>query len=213
MQQSGDKEYYKDKNNNWTEVTDEEKIKNKNIELKTYADYKEKTYKEKERQVNAGILKESQNLKTKDKLKILQNANYSAEEKTEIYKNYILSNDSAKKKLNLLEKTGITDEKYINEYLKYLQQDFESDIKENGTTKGKTVSGSSKKKTYEYVNNMKITYEQKLMLLGTQYKLNDTERTKLYKYVKSLDYTEDEMKSVFESLKGFTVYKNGKVTW
>lgn len=213
MQQSGDKEYYKDKNNNWTEVTDEEKIKNKNIELKTYADYKEKTYKEKERQVNAGILKESQNLKTKDKLKILQNANYSAEEKTEIYKNYILTNDSAKKKLNLLEKTGITDEKYINEYLKYLQQDFESDIKENGTTKGKTVSGSSKKKTYEYVNNMKITYEQKLMLLGTQYKLNDTERTKLYKYVKSLDYTEDEMKSVFESLKGFTVYKNGKVTW
>ena len=124
MQQSGDKEYYKDKNNNWTEVTDEEKIKNKNIELKTYADYKEKTYKEKERQVNTGILKESQNLKTKDKLKILQNANYSAEEKTEIYKNYILSNDSAKKKLNLLEKTGITDEKYINEYLKYLQQDF-----------------------------------------------------------------------------------------
>ncbi len=213
MQQSGYKEYYKDKNNNWTEVTDEEKIKNKNIELKTYADYKEKTYKEKERQVNTGILKESQNLKTKDKLKILQNANYSAEEKTEIYKNYILSNDSAKKKLNLLEKTGITDEKYINEYLKYLQQDFESDIKENGTTKGKTVSGSSKKKTYEYVNNMKITYEQKLMLLGTQYKLNDTERTKLYKYVKSLDYTEDEMKSVFESLKGFTVYKNGKVTW
>lgn len=213
MQQSGDKEYYKDKNNNWTEVTDEEKIKNKNIELKTYADYKEKTYKEKERQVNTGILKESQNLKTKDKLKILQNANYSAEEKTEIYKNYILSNDSAKKKLNLLEKTGITDEKYINEYLKYLQQDFESDIKENGTTKGKTVSGSSKKKTYEYVNNMKITYEQKLMLLGTQYKLNDTERTKLYKYIKSLDYTEDEMKSVFESLKGFTVYKNGKVTW
>ena len=213
MQQSGDKEYYKDKNNNWTEVTDEEKIKNKNIELKTYADYKEKTYKEKERQVNTGILKERQNLKTKDKLKILQNANYSAEEKTEIYKNYILSNDSAKKKLNLLEKTGITDEKYINEYLKYLQQDFESDIKENGTTKGKTVSGSSKKKTYEYVNNMKITYEQKLMLLGTQYKLNDTERTKLYKDVKSLDYTEDEMKSVFESLKGFTVYKNGKVTW
>lgn len=213
MQQSGDKEYYKDKNNNWTEVTDEEKIKNKNIELKTYADYKEKTYKEKERQVNTGILKESQNLKTKDKLKILQNANYSAEEKTEIYKNYILSNDSAKKKLNLLEKTGITDEKYINEYLKYLQQDFESDIKENATTKGKTVSGSSKKKTYEYVNNMKITYEQKLMLLGTQYKLNDTERTKLYKYIKSLDYTEDEMKSVFESLKGFTVYKNGKVTW
>lgn len=213
MQQSGDKEYYKDKNNNWTEVTDEEKIKNKNIELKTYADYKEKTYKEKNKQVDAGILKENQSLKTKDKLKILQNANYSAEEKKEIYKNYILSNDSAKKKLSLLEKTGITDEKYINEYLKYLQQDFESDIKENGTTKGKTVSGSSKKKTYEYVNNMKITYEQKLMLLGTQYKLNDTERTKLYKYVKSLDYTEDEMKSVFESLKGFTVYKNGKVTW
>lgn len=183
-------------------------LRKNGLELETFIDYKIKI-----KELSNKLSLKEEKMKSNDKINILLKSNYSAKEKSAIYKTKILTNDSAKEKFELLEKTGITDEKYINEYLKYLQQDFESDIKENGTTKGKTVSGSSKKKTYEYVNNMKITYEQKLMLLGTQYKLNDTERTKLYKYVKSLDYTEDEMKSVFESLKGFTVYKNGKVTW
>ena len=46
-----------------------------------------------------------------------------------------------------------------------------------------------------------------------KYKLNDPERTKLYNYVKTLDYSQEEMQKVFEKLQGFTVYKDGRVTW
>ena len=146
-------------------------------------------------------------MKDKDKLEILLNSNYSSKEKSAIYENYILS--STNTTYPLLKKSGID----IDEYMKYLQQDFKSDKKENGTTSGKTVRGSAKRKTYEYVNSMNISYEQKLLLLGTQYKLNNAERTKLYNYVKTLDYSQEEMQKVFEKLQGFTVYKNGRVTW
>ena len=145
--------------------------------------------------------------KDNEKINVLVNANYTDKEKTAIYENYILS--STNTTYPLLKKSGID----IDEYMKYLQQDFKSDKKDNGTTSGKTVAGSAKRKTYEYVNNMNISYEQKLLLLGTQYKLNDTERTKLYNYVKTLDYSQEEMQKVFEKLQGFTVYKDGRVTW
>ena len=145
--------------------------------------------------------------KDNEKINVLVNANYTDKEKTAIYENYILS--STNTTYPLLKKSGID----IDEYMKYLQQDFKSEKKDNGTTSGKTVAGSAKRKTYEYVNSMNISYEQKLLLLGTQYKLNNAERTKLYNYVKTLDYSQEEMQKVFEKLQGFTVYKDGRVTW
>ena len=145
--------------------------------------------------------------KDNEKINVLVNANYTDKEKTALYENYILS--STNTTYPLLKKSGID----IDEYMKYLQQDFKSEKKDNGTTSGKTVAGSAKRKTYEYVNSMNISYEQKLLLLGTQYKLNNAERTKLYNYVKTLDYSQEEMQKVFEKLQGFTVYKDGRVTW
>ena len=145
--------------------------------------------------------------KDNEKINVLVNANYTDKEKTALYENYILS--STNTTYPLLKKSGID----IDEYMKYLQQDFKSEKKDNGTTSGKTVAGSAKRKTYEYVNSMNISYEQKLLLLGTQYKLNNEERTKLYNYVKTLDYSQEEMQKVFEKLQGFTVYKDGRVTW
>lgn len=145
--------------------------------------------------------------KDNEKINVLVNANYTDKEKTALYENYILS--STNTTYPLLKKSGID----IDEYMKYLQQDFKSEKKDNGTTSGKTVAGSAKRKTYKYVNSMNISYEQKLLLLGTQYKLNNAERTKLYNYVKTLDYSQEEMQKVFEKLQGFTVYKDGRVTW
>lgn len=145
--------------------------------------------------------------KDNEKINVLVNANYTDKEKTALYENYILS--STNTTYPLLKKSGID----IDEYMKYLQQDFKSEKKDDGTTSGKTVAGSAKRKTYKYVNSMNISYEQKLLLLGTQYKLNNEERTKLYNYVKTLDYSQEEMQKVFEKLQGFTVYKDGRVTW
>lgn len=202
---AGGENYYKDGKGEWQKLDDDE-LKG-GLSVDTYADYKQKVYKETQSKRESGKLTKTQSLKDKDKLEILLNSNYSSKEKTAIYENYILS--STNTTYPLLKKSGID----IDEYMKYLQQDFKSDKKENGTTSGKTVTGSAKRKTYEYVNSMNISYEQKLLLLGTQYKLNNAERTKLYNYVKTLDYSQEEMQKVFEKLQGFTVYKNGKVTW
>lgn len=202
---AGGENYYKDGKGEWQKLDDDE-LKG-GLSVDTYADYKQKVYKETQSKRESGKLTKTQSLKDKDKLEILLNSNYSSKEKSAIYENYILS--STNTTYPLLKKSGID----IDEYMKYLQQDFKSDKKENGTTSGKTVTGSAKRKTYEYVNSMNISYEQKLLLLGTQYKLNNAERTKLYNYVKTLDYSQEEMQKVFERLQGFTVYKNGRVTW
>lgn len=202
---AGGESYYKDGKGEWQKL-DEDELKG-GLSVDTYADYKQKVYKETQSKRKEGKLTKTQSLKDKDKLEILLNSNYSSKEKSAIYENYILS--STNTTYPLLKKSGID----IDEYMKYLQQDFKSDKKENGTTSGKTVTGSAKRKTYEYVNSMNISYEQKLLLLGTQYKLNNAERTKLYNYVKTLDYSQEEMQKVFEKLQGFTVYKNGRVTW
>lgn len=202
---AGGENYYKDGKGEWQKLDDDE-LKG-GLSVDTYADYKQKVYKETQSKRESGKLTKTQSLKDKDKLEILLNSNYSSKEKTAIYENYILS--STNTTYPLLKKSGID----IDEYMKYLQQDFKSEKKDNGTTSGKTVAGSAKRKTYKYVNSMNISYEQKLLLLGTQYKLNNAERTKLYNYVKTLDYSQDEMQKVFEKLQGFTVYKNGKVTW
>ena len=201
----GGENYYKDGKGEWQKLDDDE-LKG-GLSIDTYADYKQKVYKETQSKRESGKLTKTQSLKDKDKLEILLNSNYSSKEKTAIYENYILS--STNTTYPLLKKSGID----IDEYMKYLQQDFKSEKKDNGTTSGKTVAGSAKRKTYEYVNSMNISYEQKLLLLGTQYKLNNEERTKLYNYVKTLDYSQEEMQKVFEKLQGFTVYKDGRVTW
>ena len=202
---AGGENYYKDGKGEWQKLDDDE-LKG-GLSVDTYADYKQKVYKETQSKRESGKLTKTQSLKDKDKLEILLNSNYSSKEKSAIYENYILS--STNTTYPLLKKSGID----IDEYMKYLQQDFKSDKKDNGTTSGKTVAGSAKRKTYKYVNSMNISYEQKLLLLGTQYKLNNAERTKLYNYVKTLDYSQEEMQKVFEKLQGFTVYKDGRVTW
>ena len=201
----GEENYYKDGKGEWQKLDDDE-LKG-GLSIDTYADYKQKVYKETQSKRESGKLTKTQSLKDKDKLEILLNSNYSSKEKTAIYENYILS--STNTTYPLLKKSGID----IDEYMKYLQQDFKSEKKDNGTTSGETIAGSAKRKTYEYVNSMNISYEQKLLLLGTQYKLNNAERTKLYNYVKTLDYSQEEMQKVFEKLQGFTVYKDGRVTW
>lgn len=201
----GGENYYKDGKGEWQKLDDDE-LKG-GLSIDTYADYKQKVYKETQSKRESGKLTKTQSLKDKDKLEILLNSNYSSKEKTAIYENYILS--STNTTYPLLKKSGID----IDEYMKYLQQDFKSEKKDNGTTRGETVAGSAKRKTYKYVNSMNISYEQKLLLLGTQYKLNNEERTKLYNYVKTLDYSQEEMQKVFEKLQGFTVYKDGRVTW
>lgn len=145
--------------------------------------------------------------KDKDKLNVLANSNYSSNTKKAVYSNTIGKKDST---YSMLEKTNID----ITEYIKYKIQGFASDIKDDGTVGGKAISNSKKNKVYNYINNMNITYEQKLLLLGSQYKLSNTERTKVANTINNLpNTTKKEKMDIFGKMKGFTVYKDGTVKW
>lgn len=146
--------------------------------------------------------------KDKEKTQILADSNYTDKTKAIIYKNTTGKEDELYN--GILDKMNMN----INEYLKYKLQDFESDKKEDGTTSGKSISGSKKKKVYSYVNNMNITKEQRLILLGTQYKLSNSERTELANLINKVPGTsKDEKIKLYEKMQGFTVYKNGTIKW
>ena len=203
----GDQEYYKNGNGEWTSMNEETKQKNSNISTETYSDYKQKVYQETQKQRANGTLNKNQSLKQKDKIQILLNSKYSDKEKKAIYSTYIKNEQDTEYEIMNYANTD------IDEYLKYKQQGFDSDYADNGTINGKAISGSRQRKVYEYINSAKMTYEQKLLLLGMQYKLTFGERSTLAKYVDTLNITSDEKLKAYKKIKGFTVYKNGKVSW
>lgn len=203
----GDQEYYKNGSGEWTSMNEETKQKNSNISTETYSDYKQKMYQETQKQRANGTINKNQSLKQKDKIQILLNSKYSDKEKKAIYSTYIKNEQDTEYEIMNYANTD------IDEYLKYKQQGFDSDYVDNGTVNGKAISGSKQRKVYEYINSAKMTYEQKLLLLGMQYKLTSGERSTLAKYVDTLNITSDEKLKAYKKIKGFTVYKNGKVSW
>lgn len=158
---------------------------------KSYYDYKFKT-KDLEKEI--------------EKVEVLASANYSNKIKAEIYERTIGQDDSL---------YGVMKESNIDttEYLKYKSQKFESNKKDDGTIDGKTVSGSKKKKVVEYVNKMNITYNQKLLLLGTQYSLTSQEKTKLAHYINGMNISKKRKMEIYDKISGFTVYKDGRIKW
>ena len=190
----GNKEYYNYKGE-WTKLTDKEKEKNENISLKTYADYKNKVAEK----------ANGDTVKNEDRISVILDSNYSKKEKEALYENYV-SDDTYS---TVMKYSGIN----IDEYLKYKQQKFEADKVDDGTEKGKSVSGSKKQKVYNYVNNMNVTGKQRMLLLGTQYKLTDSERRTLANYVNDLNITRNQKIDIYKKLQGFTVYKDGRVTF
>lgn len=168
----------------------------KSIKTTTYYDYKSKT----------------KDMKTnKEKIEVLVDSKYPNKEITALYENYILSDSDTE--YPIIKETFTNDGLNINKYLKYKTQEFTSDKEDDGTLSGKTVSGSKKEKVYQYVNDMDITYTQKLMLLGMEYTLNNNEQNLLANYINNLDISAQNKLDFYSKLKGFTVYKNGIVEW
>ena len=149
--------------------------------------------------------------KDNDKINTLLESNYSKKEKTALYENYIL--DSTNTTYPLIKKFFTDNGLNIDNYLKYKLQNFESDKKDNGTLKGKSISNSRKEKLYKYVNDMNISYNQKLLIIGTEYKLNNQERTTLANYINNSNLKKQEKLTLYEKMKGFTVYKNETIKW
>lgn len=86
------------------------------------------------------------------------------------------------------------------------------DIKADKDENGKTISGSRKEKVAEYINNLDISYEEKLILFKSEYNADDSYNREIIEYLNNReDITYEEMVAILQEL-GFTV-KGDTVTW
>lgn len=204
----GDIEYYKNEKDEWVKLSDDEKEKNKDISTEIYAQYKQKIYKETQEKRKNGELKENQKLKNSDKIQILLDSSYSDKEISTLYENYIKSEKDVE--YDIMKAADID----IKEYLKYKQQEFESDKYDDGTLTGKTVSKSKQQKFVKYLNSMNIKGNQRLLLYAMQgYNMTSSQKTKVANYVNELKLDKDTKLKLYDKFNGFKVYKDGTVKY
>lgn len=187
-------------------------MKQNGIILGNYIDYKINVKKETEKQKKDGKLKETENLKNKDKIQVLLDSNYSDKEKSAIYENYIKTQtkEGEYDSFDVIKASNMD----IDEYLKYEQQEFSSDKKDDGTLDGKTVSKSKQKKVVSYLNSMNIEGNQRLLLYAMQgYSITSSQKSQLANYVYGLNIDKETKLELYNRFSGFKVYKNGTVNW
>lgn len=141
-----------------------------------------------------------------EKIKTLANSNYDENTKKAIYENSLGKRDN---KFSIMKETFTTNGLNTTKYLEYKSQEFESDKTDDGTLNGKTVDGSKKKKVWNYIEQMDITYTQKLLLYGLEYTPSNREQTQIVNYINSLPKTQQEKLEMLSKFQGFTIYKDG----
>lgn len=138
------------------------------------------------------------------KNQLLLDADYSSKTKSIIYQNTTGKEDSL---YNILSNGKID----INEYLDYKIRDSKDEFASDKDSDGKAISGSAKNKIYDYVNNNITGAGNRLIILGSKYKLTDNERKKLTEYINTTFSNKDEKIEIFKKLdKNYTV-ENEKV--
>jgi hypothetical protein len=87
------------------------------------------------------------------------------------------------------------------------------DIKADKDENGKSISGSRKEKVIDYINNLDVDYYTKIILFKNEYNADDTYNEDIVEYLNSRDdISYSEMVTILKKL-GFTVSKDGTVTW
>ena len=132
------------------------------------------------------------------------------------YKDYVNADDDGKDAYNwaynnpegyALSKAVTDDVITYRSYTKDL-----NDIKADKDANGKSISGSRKEKVINYLNNLDVPYETKIILLKSEYPAEDSYNGEIINYLNGRDdLTYEERTTIFTEL-GFTV-KDGYVYW
>ena len=87
------------------------------------------------------------------------------------------------------------------------------DIKADKDENGKSISGSRKEKVFDYINNLDLDFEQRVMLAKLVYPSYDEYNYEIIEYLNNReDINYEQMVSILTEL-GFTVKKDGTITW
>lgn len=87
------------------------------------------------------------------------------------------------------------------------------DIKADKDENGKSISGSRKEKVFDYINNLDLDFEQRIMLAKLEYPSYDEYNYEIIDYLNEReDISYEQMVSILTEL-GFTVKKDGTIVW
>ena len=198
----GDKQYYKDDEGKWQKIKESQIVKG--LDTKTYADYKNKTSIATDKK-RAEKDNPDATLNDFEKSQILLDSSYTEKEKKMIYENYIGKDDTTYSNLKIL--TG--DKVNIEDYLGYKTADLKAEDNPKSNIKGKTISGSKKKKVVEYLNNSKFSGIERLYIYGTQYSFNNSQKQAFVNYVESQGYTDKEKHNIYKKLQDYEEREDG----
>lgn len=88
-----------------------------------------------------------------------------------------------------------------------------NDIKADKDSDGKTISGSRKDKVLDYINNLDADYGEKIILFKSEYTADDTYNYDIIDYLNSRDDISRKEKETILRKLGFTVSRNGDISW
>nr|DAO70515.1 MAG TPA: PolyVal ADP-Ribosyltransferase [Caudoviricetes sp.] len=182
-------------------------IENNGGNVNTYFKFQSAISQLKSQKVSNRDLEEGQSVKDTDKMQLLVDSNYSNKEKSAIFENCIL-NSSENNFYKIALKNSTID---INEYLKYKIEEANEEFASDKDKYGNSISGTSKKKYYNYINNNITGYNNKLLLLAQKYKLSDNERNDLTEYINE-NYEGQDRIDVFKKLtQNYKVSNDNKI--
>lgn len=131
----------------------------------------------------------------------IKNSGLNDEQKAYLYDKYYASTD----KLNVVVQTGIS----MDSYLDLEAQNFQSD-KNN---KGETISGSKKRKVFDYINSTNLDFEQKVILAKMYYPSYDEYNYDIINYLNDNEYIDFDSEVKILKTLGFKVSDDGTITW
>ena len=104
--------------------------------------------------------------------------------------------------------TAITDYSTFKTYSSELY-----DIKADKDANGKTISGSRKEKVFDYINNLDLGFEQRVMLAKLEYPSYDEYNYDIIEYLNNRDDIDYEKMVLILTELGFTVDSEGNIFW
>ena len=204
--------YYKNAKGNWTaidqkDITATESLGLNNREMSSYYTVKNDMYnidQKYESQLKNATDEQKTELNAQKKVDIInsiKNADLPDSAKAVLYDKKYASTET----LNAVLDCNID----FNSYLDLQAQNFTADK----DIYGKTINGSKKNKVYNYINNLNMPYEQKIMLAKLEYKSDDTYNNEIINYLNndnSISY--QDMTEILKAM-GFKVDEYGNITW
>jgi hypothetical protein len=88
-----------------------------------------------------------------------------------------------------------------------------NDIPADKDEDGNSIRGSKKEKIIEYINDLDISYEEKIILFKSRYNADDTYNREIIDYLNGRDdLSYEDVEAILKEL-GFDVDSEGNITW